>query len=579
MDSKIKKIFCKKNISAFLAVFCVFTATTIIFNNILPVYMVSNVRPSAALNPVLGLAFGWPAALSCALANFVSDLISGYGIIVAMMGFVPQLIYGILPYYIWKILVKSISMRTRLDSPYKVIAYVLLMAANAIPIGIAVGFIQLYASGYGLWETAIFASLNDFVMCLAFGLPLMVLLDHIYSRFIHKGKRKLSGNEKIIIISSLIQLIIYGVDILGIYLFDKGTDNIITWQKIYLATIVTTGLVLLLSIIAMIIRHLHIKKNAGLNIINKKHGTIYADSKKCIEFVSYPGDLPENTRKADFLGFKGRANHTQVGYERGWYTLLSCQKGCPMNCTFCDCPGIGFQGNVTNEEFCYQLNTIIDTNYVSNTKYLEINFIRMGEPTNNSDVLKFIENDLIKIVSEKIDVEEIVPNISTMLPKNKARTEKFILKYCKIKNDTYNGNAQLQFSIHSTDNKVRNELMSGKSLELEDISDIASKMPTPKGMKYALNFAVGNSLVVDVAKIDKWFDKDKFMVKLTPIHETYNAVDNGFNTMENTLIKKLEKDFIKAGWDVIVFEDTNEEDDDDLTCGKLVLPSLINENR
>ncbi|MCQ2753177.1 MAG: 5'-methylthioadenosine/adenosylhomocysteine nucleosidase [Bacilli bacterium] len=579
MEKLFKKIFSKKNIIVFLTTFILFFAITITFNKTLPAYMVSDVRPSAALNPVLGLAYGWPAAISCAFANFFSDLVSGYGIIVALMGFIPQLIYGLLPYYIWKLLVKTISMRTRLDSPYKVIAYVLLMAFNAIPIGIAVGLIQLYASGSGLWETALFAGLNDFVMCLAFGLPLMVLLDHMYSRFLHKGKRKLSGNEMIILISSLVQLLIFGLDILVVYLLHQNEETPKIWQIIYRVTIITTNSILLLSIIAMMTRHNIIKKNAGLKIISRSHGTIYVDSKKYIEFVSYPGDYPEHIRKADFLGYQGRNELTKINYERGWYVLLSCQKGCNMACAFCDCPGLGLHGNVTSEEFAYQLNVILDTHYLSHTKYFEINFMRMGEPTMNDELLNFIEYDLRKIITNKIDVEQIVPNVSTMLPRNKVKVERFILEYCRIKNEVYNGQALLQFSIHTTDNKIRSLLMADRSLPLEDIAEIAKKMPLPKGMKYALSFAVGDTLTIDIAKINKLFDKQKFMIKLTPIYTTYNAVDNGFSTMKTSLIKKLEQDFIKNGWDVIVFEDTHEEDNDDLTCGKLVLPSLIHENK
>lgn len=574
----MKKIFDIKKVVVFVVAFVLFFFTTVIFNKFLPAYMVSDVRPSAALNPVLSMAYGWPAALSCALANFASDLVSGYGINVALMGFVPQLIYGLLPYYVLKYLVKSISMRTRLDSPYKVLAYVLLMAINSIPIGVAVGLIQQYATGTGMAETALFAGLNDFVMCLAFGLPLMVLLDLMYSRFLHKGKRKLSGNEIIILVSSLVQLIFFGIIIAVVYLLHKETNNAQLWKIIYLTTTASTNLILALSIIWMIVRHKLIKKNAGLKIITKRHGTIYVDSKKTLEFVSYPGNNQENTQHENIIDYKGRTELTDSSYEIAWYVALASQKGCVMNCSFCDCPGLGYHGNVSIDDFKYQLNTILDTHYVSSTKYFEVDFFRMGEPTLNFEILDFIEHDMTNIITSKIDVDKIVPNISTMLPKNKIQVEDFILRYCKIKNETYNGKALLQFSIHSTDNKIRNTLMAGRSLPLEDISEISKKMPKPKGAKYALNFAVSESLDVDVSIVDELFDKEKFMIKLTPIHATYNAIDNGFSTMEISQIQNLQKDFQAAGWDVEIHNETNEEDNDDLTCGKLVLPTLINEN-
>lgn len=539
--------------------------------------MVSDVRPSAALNPVLSMAYGWPAALSCALANFASDLVSGYGIYVALMGFIPQLVYGLLPYYLWKILVKSISMRTRLDSPYKVIAYVLLMALNSIPIGLAVGIIQQFAGGTGLWETMLFASLNDFVMCLAFGLPLMVLLDHMYSRFLHKGKRKLSGNEKIILVSSLVQLIIFAVDIFVVYWSNNGMDNASLWRMIYIATIITTNLVVALSIICMIARHNLIRKNAGLKIISKKLGTIYVDSKKTLEFVSYPGTYQANIQHTELPDNKTKNESSNANYENAWYAVLACQKGCIMNCSFCDCPGMGYHGNVSIDEFAYQLNTILDTHYVSNTKYFQVDFFRMGEPTFNPEILDFIEHDLKSIITNKIDVEEIVPSISTMLPKNKLKVEDFILRYCDIKNQIYNGSAILQFSIHSTDDKLRNDLMGSRSLSLEEISDISKKMPIPKGMKYELSFAVSDNLILDVNKVDKLFDKNKFLIKLTPIHETYSAIDHGFNATQVSKIDQIRNDFINAGWDVILDKQTDEQDNEDLTCGKLILPSLIND--
>lgn len=575
----LKRIINRKNIIVFAISFLLFFGITILFNKAIPVYEISTVRPSGTLNPVLGLAYGWPAAIGCTLGNFVSDLVSGYGINVALMGLLPQLIYGILPYYIWKLFAKSISMRTRLDSPLKVVVYVALMAVNAIPIGAAVGLIQLYSdSTINFIEVAGFAALNDFGVCLAFGLPLMVLLDHIYSRFLHKGRRKLSDNEKIILFSSLLQLVIFGINILIVYLVKHGDTNLAIWKDIYLVTIITTSSVLAISIIVMQIRHTLVKKQAGLQIITKKHGTIYLDTKKKIEFVSFPGDVFENRVKAKFITKK---TNSEISYEKGWYTSLSTQRGCLMNCAFCDCPSFGFHGNVSKEDLEYQLKTIIDTHYVTQTKYFEIDFTRMGEPSFNNEILEFIEYDLRKLINKNIDAERIVPSISTMLPRNKILVERFILDYCRIKNEVYNGDALLQFSIHSTDNKSRDILLDKRSLPLEDIAEIGKKMPLPIGYKYCLSFAVGKESTIDANTIDKLFSKDKFLIKLTPIHSTYNAIDRGFDTMncdEQSLINHLESEFVSLGWNVIICDDNYGEDEDDLTCGKLLLPNVCNDS-
>ena len=121
-----------------------FLALTWFSNKVLAAYDVTSVRPSAAMNPILGIVYGWPAILGCAVGNFLSDLLSGYGTTVALLGFLPQVIYGALPFYVWRRLVGCESKITRLDSPRVMISFILLMAVNSVVIGAAVGAIQYY---------------------------------------------------------------------------------------------------------------------------------------------------------------------------------------------------------------------------------------------------------------------------------------------------------------------------------------------------------------------------------------------------------------------------------------------------
>ena len=41
---------------------------------------ITDMRPSAALTPVLGIVFGLPGARGCAVGSILADLISGYEI-------------------------------------------------------------------------------------------------------------------------------------------------------------------------------------------------------------------------------------------------------------------------------------------------------------------------------------------------------------------------------------------------------------------------------------------------------------------------------------------------------------------
>lgn len=80
-----------------------------------------------------------------------------------------------------------------------------------------------------------------------------------------------------------------------------------------------------------------------------------------------------------------------------------------------------------------------------------------------------------------------------MLPKANNKLRNFLQVWCSIKNEFYNGEAGLQFSINSTDDEQRNELFDSKSLSLAQISQLANE---PVGRKYTLNFPVTSQTIL-----------------------------------------------------------------------------------
>lgn len=52
----------------------------------------------------------------------------------------------------------------------------------------------------------------------------------------------------------------------------------------------------------------------------------------------------------------------------------------------------------------------------------------------------------------------------------------------------------------------------------------------PKGR--TLNFPVTAQTILDAKELSRLFDKEKFIVKITPIHETASAVENGFEVTD-----------------------------------------------
>ena len=315
-----------------------------------------------------------------------------------------------------------------------------------------------------------------------------------------------------------------------------------------------------------------------MEIFKTHTGKIYVDREKRLEFLTVGDYGKENNIKADFLGLTKEINgvsHHNVDLSDKWVATISTQKGCPMRCAFCDCPSYGFYGNVSIEELVYEIRTILENENITHTKRFNVHYARMGEPTFNPNVLTFTRNLLIPLVNQYLTADTIHPVISTMLPKENPRLENFLKEWCEIKNNLYKGEAGLQFSINSTNDTQRVTQFNNRSHSLIEISKIAEKLPAPVGRKYTLNFAVTADTELNPARLSNLFDKDRFIVKITPIHQTKNAVENGFDVGDTytdyDVYRDFEQPLVEAGWDVIVFVPSKEEDSDRITCGNALI--------
>lgn len=305
--------------------------------------------------------------------------------------------------------------------------------------------------------------------------------------------------------------------------------------------------------------------------------------KGLIEFLSI-GDYGKNSNiKADFLGISRELNGVPNGeimpLSEKWVITISTQYGCSMGCKFCDVPKVGKGLNATLNDLTNQLIQGLKLHpEVGATKRLNLHYARMGEPTFNWEVLEHAKQ-LHKIVKPYIGNSMIHPVISTMLPKANKQLMEYLNEWCNIKNYTYRGDAGLQFSINSTDDEQRNEMFSGNSLPLNDIAEIGRLLPDPKGRKYALNFALADNYIIDAEKLAMLFDPKKFMVKITPLHKTQSCDANGIITTDGyeafTPYQKAETDCKNAGFDVIVFVPSYDEDLGLITCGNAILSGSI----
>ena len=307
---------------------------------------------------------------------------------------------------------------------------------------------------------------------------------------------------------------------------------------------------------------------------------INGDKNKKLECLSIGDYGKDKNIKADFLGLKkdinGVPNGECLSLKEKWVITISTQYGCSMNCTFCDVPRVGEGINVTYNDLKNQVIESLKLHpEIKSTKRLNVHYARMGEPTFNTDVLKF-SYDLRKIVRPYVGRSLVHPVLSTMLPKSNKKLLEYINEWVDIKNYYFRGDAGLQFSINTTDEKERIKMFSNNALTLEEISKF--NLVKPKGRKYALNIVLLPNTEVNAEKLRDLFNPNHYMVKITPLHFTKSAKENKLinSQMEDSYktfvpYKKHEEKLKKGGFDVLVFIPSLEEDLSDITCGNAVL--------
>ena len=318
-----------------------------------------------------------------------------------------------------------------------------------------------------------------------------------------------------------------------------------------------------------------------MRTITETHtGKIITDTDLELEYL-YVGDYgKENNIKAQFLGYNKpieKVEHHEVDITDKLVVTVSSQKGCPMLCNFCDCPKLGFNGNASTSELVSEITTAISMSKIVKGARLNVHYARMGEPTFNHAVIASA-NIISSIAYDMFN--EYHPVVSTMMPKANNHLVEFLTDwiYSGYRNGGVDGYG-LQFSINTLDEKDRNEMFRNKSRSLEEIGRIISLLPAPKKRKFTLNFAVTSKSNLDPVLMDKYFDKERCIVKITPIHETVEAMDEGYEIIKDfDVYEQFEKPLVKAGWNVIVFVPSKEEDEDRITCGNSLL-AINKENK
>jgi 23S rRNA (adenine2503-C2)-methyltransferase len=249
-----------------------------------------------------------------------------------------------------------------------------------------------------------------------------------------------------------------------------------------------------------------------------------------------------------------------------WVLIVSSLYGCPVGCLMCDAGG-DFKGKVSKEDILKQIDYLVTNRYPDRKlpqKKFKIQFARMGEPALNPAVL-----DVLKELPSRYDAPGLLTSISTVAPKN---SEEFFDELKIIKDEHYpNGQFQLQFSLHSTDEIKRNELIPISKWSLEEIASYGSDWMEPGDRKVTLNFAFAEGYPLDPEKVRSIFDPEHFLIKLTPVNPTHRAEENRLVTAIDPEDPDSANDVVKAledqGFEVILSIGEVEENQIGSNCG------------
>ncbi len=260
--------------------------------------------------------------------------------------------------------------------------------------------------------------------------------------------------------------------------------------------------------------------------------------------------------------------------EEKWVLMISTLFGCPISCQMCDAGG-HYLGKLTESEMYAQIDYLINQRYPDGfvpSKQFKIQFARMGEPALNPEVLNLLET-----LPMKLNAPGLLPSVSSIAPHG---TDDFFERLTDIKNRVYpDGKFQFQFSIHTTDQQLRDELIPVKKWDFHKIAAFGENYFKPGDRKITLNFALAKQSPIQTDILLKYFNPDWFLIKITPLNPTYQAESTGLKSYidpeTRTENYPILDELREAGYQVILSIGEQEENLIGSNCGQYVQKHLM----
>lgn len=256
-----------------------------------------------------------------------------------------------------------------------------------------------------------------------------------------------------------------------------------------------------------------------------------------------------------------------------WVLLVSTLYGCPIGCAMCDSGG-HYEGKPNAAGILAQIDFLVRKRFPDGRvpcRQFKIQFARMGEPALNPAVL-----DVLEQLPGLYDAPGLMPSISTVAP---AAARKFFEQLLEIKHRLYGGgHFQFQFSIHTTDDCLRDEIIPVRKWRLAEMAAYGERFFVSGDRKITLNFALARHYPLEAGVLLDHFSPEKFLIKITPLNPTYRAAEKGLVSRIDPHAPDQQDEIVetlrRAGYDVIVSIGEVEENQVGSNCGQYLRTHL-----
>jgi len=269
--------------------------------------------------------------------------------------------------------------------------------------------------------------------------------------------------------------------------------------------------------------------NGFVSVIQLDDGKLVETTSTCLPGQTEIRNTHNADNKVDINAFSVK------NWQEKWTIGISTQSGCPVRCKFCAVNKLtDKQGwrNLTVDEMVWQARYAIEEAQKINggldpndSNIFRILFTRMGEPSLNvTAVVKTVRT--LKTMFPKARIQ-----ISTIgLNKSIGLVTQLTLLEAEFGTDWL----ELQFSVHSTDDKFRKWLQTDSVMSNKEVGALATAWYNSKPnrpWKATLNFALAKDTPFVPSELGSQFDSKTVFIKVSPINENPVSDENSLETL------------------------------------------------